>query len=332
MQHQTKPVQIDTFGVKVACYSLISDKDSLFLLKRQNTNLFDGQYLPPVGHLESGETIANGAIREALEESSVQLEKKQIKLKAVSLMHDFSAKEKKNDNLASKKNYLNVYFGIEDKNILKKAKNMEPDKASEGKVFTYDQITKSDAKNSISKMVVPYFRDLINQLKEQVDQNEILFSMFPIKEHLSKGEFEIARKLSYKSNITFHFILKNQKDEYFVLNNILRNSFLQKKINEHDIQSSLYRIFTNSMRKILNGTYNFNFKDSQIKLFLLEHDFKKDNVNLYFFVDISNNQEFIYNLKNDVKYSLLPLEEIKNENTAKIINSINDGVNYLEIE
>lgn len=50
------------------------DDGKVLLLERANTGYADGQLCPPSGHLEAGETVADGAIREAKEEVGVLIE------------------------------------------------------------------------------------------------------------------------------------------------------------------------------------------------------------------------------------------------------------------
>jgi len=51
-----------------ACYVLIRKDNTLLFVLRENTGFMDGCYSLPAGRVEHGETYAQGAAREALEE------------------------------------------------------------------------------------------------------------------------------------------------------------------------------------------------------------------------------------------------------------------------
>jgi 8-oxo-dGTP pyrophosphatase MutT (NUDIX family) len=59
----------------VDVYVLMQRRDGLILLlERVNTGYADGQLCPPSGHLEAGESVVAGAIREAREETGVLID------------------------------------------------------------------------------------------------------------------------------------------------------------------------------------------------------------------------------------------------------------------
>lgn len=58
----------------VDVYVLLRRADGhVLLMERANTGYADGQLCPPSGHLENGESVIAGAIREAAEEVGVEL-------------------------------------------------------------------------------------------------------------------------------------------------------------------------------------------------------------------------------------------------------------------
>lgn len=59
------------FSARVAVYIALIADDSVFLLRRANTGYRDGEWALPAGHVESGETPAQAAAREILEETGV---------------------------------------------------------------------------------------------------------------------------------------------------------------------------------------------------------------------------------------------------------------------
>src|SRR5512135_2963901 len=64
------------FPVAVHLFFLRADR--VLLLRRYNTGWEDGKYSVPAGHVESGETVTQAAIREAREEICVELTPAQL--------------------------------------------------------------------------------------------------------------------------------------------------------------------------------------------------------------------------------------------------------------
>jgi 8-oxo-dGTP pyrophosphatase MutT (NUDIX family) len=65
----------DRYRSVVDVYALLQrDDGTVLLLERANTGYADGQLCPPSGHLEAGETVIDGAIREAKEEVGVVID------------------------------------------------------------------------------------------------------------------------------------------------------------------------------------------------------------------------------------------------------------------
>jgi 8-oxo-dGTP pyrophosphatase MutT (NUDIX family) len=62
----------DRYRSIVDVYVLLRRRDGkVLLLERAGTGYADGQLCPPSGHLEAGESVVQGAIREAREETGV---------------------------------------------------------------------------------------------------------------------------------------------------------------------------------------------------------------------------------------------------------------------
>src|SRR5215469_1327816 len=65
----------DRYGSIVDLYVLLQRPDGMILLlERAGTGYADGQLCPPSGHLEAGESVVRGVIREAREETGVLIE------------------------------------------------------------------------------------------------------------------------------------------------------------------------------------------------------------------------------------------------------------------
>lgn len=59
---------------------IIPRDGSILLLKRQNTGYMDGMYHLPAGHVESGETVAEAAVRELEEEVGLIAQLRDVRL------------------------------------------------------------------------------------------------------------------------------------------------------------------------------------------------------------------------------------------------------------
>jgi 8-oxo-dGTP pyrophosphatase MutT (NUDIX family) len=65
----------DRYGSIVDLYVLLQRPDGkILLLERSGTGYADGQLCPPSGHLEAGESVVQGVVREAREETGVLIE------------------------------------------------------------------------------------------------------------------------------------------------------------------------------------------------------------------------------------------------------------------
>jgi 8-oxo-dGTP diphosphatase len=62
--------------------------DQILVLRRFNTGYADGQYSVPAGHLDGGETIVAAAIREAHEETGVQIKSEDVLFSSVMHRHE----------------------------------------------------------------------------------------------------------------------------------------------------------------------------------------------------------------------------------------------------
>ena len=67
----------------VTVHLLFFREDQILLLRRFNTGYRDGQYSVPAGHLDGNETVRAAAVREAEEETGVQIEASDILFSSV---------------------------------------------------------------------------------------------------------------------------------------------------------------------------------------------------------------------------------------------------------
>lgn len=73
------------FTLRCAVYVFLIKNNQLLLLRRTNTGWEDGKYGIPSGHLEKNESVLAAAVREAKEESGIDIEQKDLKM--VHIMH-----------------------------------------------------------------------------------------------------------------------------------------------------------------------------------------------------------------------------------------------------
>jgi mutator protein MutT len=79
-----------TFPVTVHLFFFRENK--ILLLRRFNTGFRDGEYSVPAGHLDGGETIMQAAIREAAEETGLQIAESDLTFSTV--MHRIEGDER----------------------------------------------------------------------------------------------------------------------------------------------------------------------------------------------------------------------------------------------
>ena len=75
----------DRFTLRCAVYLFMIKSNKILLLKRINTGWKDGEYGVPAGHLEKNETVLQAAVREAREETTMEIDEKDLKF--IHIMH-----------------------------------------------------------------------------------------------------------------------------------------------------------------------------------------------------------------------------------------------------
>lgn len=126
--------------LRSAAYIIPREGNRVLLSLRKNTGYEDGLYGLVQGHLESGETIEEAAIREASEESSIVLTTDQLRF--VYLMHRVSKEPIYT--------YLDVFFEVHE--WQGEFTNMEPEKC--GGLEWFDI-------NHLPENTVPYIKTVL---------------------------------------------------------------------------------------------------------------------------------------------------------------------------
>lgn len=71
----------------VACFVLLIRDNKIAMVLRKNTSWMDGYYGLPAGKVEYGETYAEGAAREALEEAGVKVQAAKLRFAHIAHRH-----------------------------------------------------------------------------------------------------------------------------------------------------------------------------------------------------------------------------------------------------
>jgi ADP-ribose pyrophosphatase YjhB (NUDIX family) len=139
------------FLLRCAVYLILIRDDKILLLKRFNTGWQDGNYSLPAGHIDGGERIYEGMIREAKEEIGIDIEKKDLEV-----VHTIHRKARLGME------YFDIFLIA--KNWKGIPSNMEENKCSGIGWFPLDNLPKN---------LLPYVKQAIIN-----DQKKIFFSDF----------------------------------------------------------------------------------------------------------------------------------------------------------
>lgn len=126
--------------VKLAAYIIPRRGNEVLLSLRKNTGYRDGYYSLVAGHVEANESTEEGAIREAREESGIELRVDQLKF--VYLMHRLSSDP--NDE------YIDVFFEVRE--WQGELTNQEPEKCGGLDWFAVDNLPDN---------TIPYVKEVL---------------------------------------------------------------------------------------------------------------------------------------------------------------------------
>ena len=85
----------ERFKIIPAVYLVLTRKNEILLSRRFNTGFHDGEYSFPAGHLDGNETLVKAMIREAKEETGIELKPEDLKL--IHVMHRKEPNEERVD-------------------------------------------------------------------------------------------------------------------------------------------------------------------------------------------------------------------------------------------
>lgn len=112
------------FGFITAVYLLLEKDGKILLLQRQNSGYYDSSYSLIAGHVEEGESLTDGMMREAFEEAGIMIQAKDLTLAHVLCRPSIGR--------------IAVFFSC--KSWQGTIENKEPDKCSELGWYKIDQL------------------------------------------------------------------------------------------------------------------------------------------------------------------------------------------------
>jgi 8-oxo-dGTP diphosphatase len=139
----------DVFKAIPAVYLILRKGNEVLLLKRANTGYMDGWYSLPAGHHDGGQTLREGAAREAKEEIGITVNPEDM-----TFAHFMQRQAKDGER-------LDTYFTAE--KYTGEIINAEPDKCSELAWFTLDTLPEN---------VVPVVRQALFSFRDGVAYSE----------------------------------------------------------------------------------------------------------------------------------------------------------------
>jgi 8-oxo-dGTP diphosphatase len=135
----------ERFKSPVAVHVFLLRHNEILLLKRANTGYEDGNYSVVSGHLDGGETVQQAAVRESLEEASIQIEPEDVDVAGV--MHRRTVAEERIDFFVTASRWQGEIH------------NREPHKCSELAWHKLDGLPDN---------VIPYVRQAIDNYRRGV--------------------------------------------------------------------------------------------------------------------------------------------------------------------
>lgn len=138
----------EKFKLIASVYLLFVKDEKVLLLRRCNTGYEDGNYGLVAGHLNAHESLTQAAIREAKEESGVDIDPRDLEVKTT--MHRRQDDER-------------VDFFFEVKKWTGEPINTEPDKCDDLSWFPLDNLPQN---------TIPYIRQAIECYKEKIVYSE----------------------------------------------------------------------------------------------------------------------------------------------------------------
>jgi 8-oxo-dGTP diphosphatase len=130
---------MERFKLIAAMYLILIHDNKILLMRRKNTGYEDGNYGVPSGHLEDGESLKYGMVREAKEEIDIDIDMNDIEL--VHIMH-------------RREHDIRIDFFFKVKKYTGTPRNAEPDKCDDLQWFPLDDLPAN---------TIPYIKEAIEK-------------------------------------------------------------------------------------------------------------------------------------------------------------------------
>lgn len=131
----------ERFKITPSVYLVLIKNNKILLLRRYNTGYFDGSYSFPAGHINGGETLKQGMVREAKEEINIELNSNDLNL--IYVMNRKVLGDERVDFFFSANNYAG------------ELKNMETNKCDDLDWFSI---------NNLPENLIPYIKQAIESI------------------------------------------------------------------------------------------------------------------------------------------------------------------------
>lgn len=146
-------MSIERFKLRAVVYMILqNEQGKYFFLRRQNTGYMDGKLNLPSGYLERGETLVDGARREARQEAGVDIAAEDVRY--LMTLHRYQD--------SGEYDYIDVFFMTS--SWVGEAHSAEHELVSETVWATLDEV-----KNEL----VPYISEALGQIED----NQMFFEM-----------------------------------------------------------------------------------------------------------------------------------------------------------
>jgi len=132
---------------RAAVYLVLEQEGRVLLQLRKNSGFYDGYYGLPSGHWEYGEYLTDAMIREAKEETNIDLNRDDLDLRLV-----YHSSRNQTDNYVGIYFYTNKYSGD--------IRINEPDKCDDLRFFGYDELPEN---------IIPYIAESLDAIKRGVN-------------------------------------------------------------------------------------------------------------------------------------------------------------------
>jgi len=133
-----------------AAYLVLMNNDKVLMLRRFNTGYHDGYYGLPAGHKESGETFEKCLIREAKEETNIDIKAKDLEI--IHVMSRYAT-----PNPFELRDRIDVF--IKTMKWKGEIKNLEPNKCDDLKWFPI---------NELPKNIIPFIKHALNRINKNI--------------------------------------------------------------------------------------------------------------------------------------------------------------------